>query len=51
MRIRPVKCDIMQITRKLIRKNNASFSFEGAVLDNGENIKYIGIERIADLKE
>ena len=40
MRFQPGKCNIMQITRKRIKKINAS---EGTVIDNIENIKYLGI--------
>ena len=43
MRFRPVKCNIMQITRKRIKKINASHSLEGTVLDNVEKIKYLGV--------
>ena len=42
MRFQPVKCNIMQITRKRIKKINASYNLEGNVLDNVENIKYLG---------
>ena len=38
---------LMQITRKRIRKINA---LEGTVLDNMENIKYLGITNINNLK-
>ena len=41
MRFQPVKCNIVQITRK--RKINASYNLEGTVLDNVENIKYLGV--------
>ena len=34
MRFQPVSCNIMQITRKRIKKINASYSLEGMVLDN-----------------
>ena len=40
MRFQPVKCNIMQITRKRIKKINASYSLEGTALDNVE--KYLG---------
>ena len=33
----------MQITRKRIKKINASYTLEGTVLDNIEKIKYLGI--------
>ena len=38
MRFQPVKCNIMQITRKRIKKINASYTLEGTVLDNVEKI-------------
>ena len=50
MRFQPVKCNIMQITRKRIKKINASYNLEGTVLDNVENIKYLGITITNDLK-
>ena len=43
MRFQPVKCNIMQITRKRIKKINASYSLEGTVHDNVEKIKYLGV--------
>ena len=49
MRFQPVKCN-MQITRKRIKKINASYNLEGTVLDNVENIKYLGITITNDLK-
>ena len=50
MRFQPVKCNIMQITRKRIKKINASYTVEGTVLDNVEKIKYLGITITNDLK-
>ena len=51
MRFRPVKCNIMQITKtKRIKKTNASYNLEGTVHDNVENIKYLGITITNDLK-
>ena len=46
----PTKCNIMQITRKRIKKINAFYTSEGTVLDNVENIKYLGIKITDDLK-
>ena len=34
VRFQSVKCNIMQITRKQTKKINASYIFEGTVLDN-----------------
>ena len=50
MRFQPVKCNIMQITRKRIKKINASYNLEGTILDNVENIKYLGVIITNDLK-
>ena len=50
MRFQPVKCNIMQIIRKRIKKINASYNLEGTVLDNVENIKYLGVTITNDLK-
>ena len=50
MRFQPVKCNIMQITRKRIKKINDSYNIEGTVLDNLENIKYFGLTITNDLK-
>ena len=50
MRFQPVKCNIMQITRKRIKKINASYSLEGTVLENVEKIKYLGVTITNDLK-
>ena len=50
MRFQPVKCNIMQITRKRIKKINASYNLEGTVLENVENIKYLGVTITNDLK-
>ena len=50
MRFQLVKCNIMQITRKRIKKINASYSLEGTVLENVEKIKYLGVTITNDLK-
>ena len=50
MRFQPVKCNIMQITRKRIKKISASYCLEGTILDNVENIKYLGVTITNDLK-
>ena len=41
MRFQPVKCNMMQLTRKLRNKIQASYTLEGTVLENFENIKYL----------
>ena len=50
MRFQPVKCNIMQITRKRIKTINAFYSLEGTVLENVEKSKYIGVTITNDLK-
>ena len=41
MRFQPVKCNIMQLTRKRIKKIHASYTLEGTDLENVERIKYL----------
>ena len=50
MRFKRVKCNTMQITRKRIKKTNTSYSLEGTVLNNVDNIKYLGVTIANDLK-
>ena len=50
MKFQPVRCNILQITRKQIKKVNTSYSLEGTVLDNVEKIKYLGGTITNDLK-
>ena len=50
MRFQPVKCNMMQLTRKYLNKIQASYTFEGAVLENVNNIKYLGVTITNDLK-
>ena len=50
MRFQPVKCSMMQITRKRIKKIHASYTLEGTVLENVENIKYLGVTVTNDLR-
>lgn len=51
MRFQLVKCNIMHITRKWIKKTYDFNTVEGTVLDNVEKIKYLGITMITiDLK-
>ena len=47
MRFQPVKCNMMQLTKKLTHKIQASYTLEGTVLENVESIKYLGA-RIAN---
>ena len=50
MIFQPVKCNMMQLTRKLTNKIQASYTLEGTVLENVENIKYLGVTITKDLK-
>ena len=50
MRFQPVKCNMMQITRKRIKKIHASYTLEGTVLENVESTKYIGVSITNDLR-
>ena len=50
MRFQPVKCNIMQLTRKRINKISKVYSLEGTVLENVDNIKYLGVTVSKDLK-
>ena len=50
MRFQPVKCNIMQITRKRTNKIGASYTLEGTVLENVDSIKYQGVTITHDLR-
>ena len=50
MKFQPAKCNIMQPTRKRIIKISAVYSLEGTVLENVDNIKYLGVTISQDLK-
>ena len=50
MRFQPVKCNMMQLTRKHLNKIQASYTLEGTVLENVDNIKYLGVTITKDLK-
>ena len=43
MRFQSVKCNMMQLTRKRTEKIHESYTLEGTVLENIENIKYLGV--------
>ena len=47
---RPVKCNMMQLTRNHLNKIQASYTLEGTVLKNVDNIKYLGVTITKDLK-
>ena len=50
MRFQPVKCNMMQLTRKRIKKIHASYTLEGTDLENIESIKYLGVTITSDLR-
>ena len=50
MRFQPVKCNIMQITRKRINQIEASYTLEGTVLENVDSIKDLGVTITHDLR-
>ena len=50
MRFQPVKCNMMQLTRKRINKIHASYTLEGTDLENAESIKYLGVTITSDLR-
>ena len=43
MIFQPVKCNMMQITRKRIKTIHASYTLEGTILENVESIKNPGV--------
>ena len=49
MRFQPVKCNMMQLTKKHY-KIQASYTLEGTVVENVESIKYLGVTITSDLK-
>ena len=50
MRFQHVKCKMMQLTRNHLNKIQAFCTLEGAVLENVDNIKYLGETITNDLK-
>ena len=50
MRFQPIKCNMMQLTRKRIKKIHVSYILEGTDLENVESIKYRGITSTSDLR-
>ena len=49
MRFQPVKCNMMQLTKKH-NKIDASYTLEGTVLEKVESIKYLGVTITSVLK-
>ena len=50
VRFQPVKCNMMQLTKKLTYKIQRSYTLEGTVLENVESIKHLGVTITNDLK-
>ena len=52
MRFQPVKCNMVQLTKKRTSKIQASYKLEGTALENVESIKYmyLGVTITKDLK-
>ena len=50
MRFQPVKCSMMQLTRKRTKKIHASYTLEVTDLENVESINYIGVTITRDLR-
>ena len=50
MRFQPVQCNMMQLTRKHSNKIQASYALKGTVLENVDNIKYLGVTITSDLR-
>ena len=50
MIFQPVKCNMMQLTRKRIKKIHASYTLEGTDLENVESIEYLGVTITSDLR-
>ena len=50
MRFQHVKCNMIQLTRKHLNKIQASYTLEGTILENVDNIKYLGVTISNDLK-
>ena len=50
MRFQPVKCNMMQLTRKRIKEIHASYTLEETDLENVESIKYLGVTITSDLR-
>ena len=44
------ECNMMQLTNKNLNKIHASYTLEGTVLENVDNIKYLGVIITNDLK-
>ena len=50
MRFQPIKCNMMQLTRKRIKKIHASDTLEGNDIENVESLNYLGVTITSDLR-
>ena len=50
MRFQPVKCNLMQLTRKHSNKFQASYTLGGTILEDADTIKYLGVTITSDLR-
>ena len=50
MRFQPVKCNMLQLTRKRIKKIHASYTLARTDPENVESIKYLGVTITSDLR-
>ena len=48
MRVHPVKCNMLQLTGKRIKKTNALYTLDGTVLEHVDCIKYLGVTTAND---
>ena len=50
MKCQPVKCNIMQISRKITNETEACYILERTLLENVDSIKYLGVTITHDLR-
>ena len=50
MRFQPVRCNMMQLTRKHLNNFHASYTLEGTILEDVDNIKYLGVTITSDFR-
>ena len=50
MKLKLAKCKMMQLTKRLTNKIQASYTLEGTVFENLKIIKYLGVTNKHDLK-
>ena len=51
MRFQPTKYNMMQLTRKRVKKVIATYTLEGTVLENVDSIKYLGVTITNNLRQ